>query len=94
MDETRYFRDRIPSDQHVPARVVGREAPAVEFLKVFGAIDGVRPVAEIGRVIGQGEFEVTQALFQLVQSGHVVVHSAAAHRPPRRSSRSSTRPSP
>ncbi len=75
MDETRYFRDRIPSDQHVPARVVTREAPAVEFLKVFQAVDGARAVAEICRVVGQGEFEVTQALFQLVQSGHVVVHA-------------------
>jgi hypothetical protein len=75
MDETRYFRDRIPSDQHVPARVVAREAPAVEFLKVFEAVDGARPVAEICRVVGQGEFEVTQVLFQLVQSGHIIVHA-------------------
>lgn len=75
MDETRYFRDRIPSDQHVPARVPGREAPEPEFVKVYEAIDGARSVAEICRVVGQGEFEVTQALFQLVQSGKVVVHA-------------------
>jgi hypothetical protein len=75
MDETRYFRDRIPSDQHVPARVVAREAPAVDFVKVYEAIDGARAVAEICRVVGQGEFEVTQVLFQLVQSGHVIVHA-------------------
>jgi hypothetical protein len=75
MDETRYFRDRIPSDQHVPARVVAREAPAVDFIKVYEAIDGARAVAEICRVVGQGEFEVTQVLFQLVQSGHVIVHA-------------------
>jgi hypothetical protein len=75
MDETRYFRDRIPSDQHVPARVQGRDVPEVEFVKVYEAIDGVKSVAEICRVVGQGEFEVTQALFQLVQSGKVVVHA-------------------
>ena len=75
MDETRYFRDRIPSDQHVPARVVTREPPPVEFTRVFEAVDGARPVAEICRVVGQGEFEVTQVLFQLVQSGHVIVHA-------------------
>jgi len=75
MDETRYFRDRIPSDQHVPARFPSREAPDEEFVKVYEAIDGVASVAEIGRIIGQGEFEVTQALFQLVQSGHVVIHA-------------------
>ena len=75
MDETRYFRDRIPSDQHVPARVAMREPPPVEFTGVFEAVDGARPVAEICRVVGQGEFEVTQVLFQLVQSGHVIVHA-------------------
>jgi hypothetical protein len=77
MDEMRYFRDRIPSEQHVPARASAhiRETPAVEFTKIWAAIDGVRPIAEICRVVGQGEFEVTQALFQLVQSGHVVIQT-------------------
>jgi hypothetical protein len=73
MDEMRYFRDRIPSDQHVPERVQGREVPEEELLKVWTAIDGAKSIAEICRVVGQGEFEVTQALFQLVQSGHVTV---------------------
>ena len=77
MDEMRYFRDRIPSDQHVPERVQsqGRDAPDETFAKVWAAIDGVRSIAEICRVVGQGEFEVTQALFQLVQSGHVTVQT-------------------
>jgi hypothetical protein len=75
MDEMRYFRDRIPSDQHVPARERGRDAPAAELSEVYAAIDGARSVAEICRVVGRDEFEVTQAIFQLVQSGHVVVHA-------------------
>ena len=77
MDEMRYFRDRIPSEQHVPARASAhvRETPNVEFTKVWAAIDGARPIAEICRAVGQGEFEVTQALFQLVQSGHVVIQT-------------------
>ncbi|HVY45258.1 MAG TPA: DUF4388 domain-containing protein [Minicystis sp.] len=75
MDETRYFRDRIPSDQHVPERVPNRAPPEPELEKVFEAVDGARSVAEICRVVEQGEFEVTQALFQLVQSGLVVVHA-------------------
>jgi hypothetical protein len=75
MDETRYFRDRIPSEQHVPARVHGRDPPAVEFARVYEGIDGSRSVTDLCRWVGQGEFEVTQALFQLVQSGHVVVHA-------------------
>ncbi|MFO0758705.1 MAG: DUF4388 domain-containing protein [Byssovorax sp.] len=81
MDETRYFRDRIPSDQHVPERVPGREPPPEELLKIYEAVDGTRSVAEIGRVVGQGEFEVTQALFQLVQSGLLVIHTPRATGP-------------
>jgi hypothetical protein len=75
MDETKYFRDRIPSDQHVPERIPDRSPPDEELKKVFEAIDGARSVAEIGRVVGQGEFEVTQSLFQLVQAGKIVVHA-------------------
>ncbi len=77
MDETRYFRDRIPSDLHVPARVAGRGQPTEEgaelLAPIYNAIDGQRSVAEICRVVGQGEFEVTHAIFQLLQSGAVVV---------------------
>jgi hypothetical protein len=71
MDEMRYFRDRIPSDQHVPAKVPNRAPPGPELDGVFTAVDGARSVADICRVVEQGEFEVTQALFQLVQSGLV-----------------------
>jgi hypothetical protein len=73
MDEMHYFRDRIPGDQHVPARVPGRDAPDDAFAAVWEAIDGSRSIAEICRVVGQSEFEVTQALFQLLQSGDVTV---------------------
>src|SRR5262249_24491233 len=75
MDETRYFRDRIPSDQHVPDRVPNRAPPEPELQKAFQAVDGAGSVADICRVVEQGEFEVTQVLFQLVQSGHVVIHA-------------------
>ncbi len=74
MDETRYFRERIPSELHVPARVAGRPAPAEEHLVPFWeAIDGQRSVSDICREVGQGEFEVTHAIFQLLQAGIVVV---------------------
>ncbi len=75
MDEMSFFRQRIPSEEHVPERVVGHGVPAAEVEPVYFSVDGVRTVAEIGRVVGRGELEVTQALFQLVQSGHVVVHA-------------------
>ncbi|AUX43091.1 uncharacterized protein SOCE26_045310 [Sorangium cellulosum] len=75
MDELRYFRERIPSDQHVPARVPDRGPPPGELRAVYDAIDGQRSVAELSRATGQGEFETTRALFQLVQSGRVVVRA-------------------
>ncbi|HZF55481.1 MAG TPA: DUF4388 domain-containing protein [Polyangiaceae bacterium] len=77
MDETRYFRERIPSDQHLPERVDDKVLPPeeAEFQKIYEAINGQRSVAEICRVVGLSEFEVTQALFQLVQVGRVIVHA-------------------
>ncbi len=75
MDETGYFRERIPSDQHVPAKVAGKGPPAEESLvTVYDAVDDSRNIQEICRVVGQGEFEVTQALFQMLQAGLCVVH--------------------
>ncbi|WP_437339052.1 DUF4388 domain-containing protein [Sorangium sp. So ce394] len=75
MDELRYFRERIPSDQHVPARVPDRGPPPEELRAVYDAVDGQRSVAEVARALGQGEFETTRALFQLAQSGRVVVRA-------------------
>jgi hypothetical protein len=78
MDEMRYFRERIPSDQHVPERVAERAPPQDgEVARVYEAIDGVRTVADVCRAVGQGEFEVTRQIFLLVQAGCVSV------RPPR-----------
>lgn len=75
--ETRFFRARIPSEQHVPYRVAGHAPPSPDPLGVYGAIDGERSVADLCHTLRQGEFEVTRALFQLVQGGSVAV------RPPR-----------
>jgi hypothetical protein len=73
MHEMRYFRARIPSEHHVPARVEQSGAPAADPLGVYAAIDGARSVQELSRVVGVGDFELTRVLFQLVQSGHVVI---------------------
>jgi hypothetical protein len=73
MHETRYFRARIPSEMHIPARVAGAPAPQPDPLGVYAAIDGKRPLTEICRVVGAGEFEVTRAIFQLTQVGVVIV---------------------
>lgn len=77
MDELSYFRERIPSDEHVPVRVPNRPEPSRELAAVYHAIDGERSVGEIGRVCQTSLFDATQAVFQLLQSGLV------AMRPPR-----------
>jgi len=71
MDESKYFRERIPSDAHVPIPMAGRSDPAPDLSSVWHACDGHRSVLEIGRSCGLGEFEVTRALFQLIQTGFV-----------------------
>jgi len=74
MDELRYFRQKIPSSEHIPLRVENRGTPAEEFQVVYSAIDGKQSVGELGRVTGLGEFDTTKALYALVQSQHVSIH--------------------
>jgi hypothetical protein len=77
MHETRFFRARIPSSLHVPIAIVQGAPADVDLQPVYAAIDGVRSIADIGRSLRMGEFDVTRAVFQLVQSG------CASIRPPR-----------
>jgi hypothetical protein len=74
VDELRFFREKIPGDAWVPTLLPasGRKAP-VELSAVLEQCDGRRSVAEIGRRIGQLEFEVTRAVFQLATAGLVAV---------------------
>ncbi|HEX3769266.1 MAG TPA: DUF4388 domain-containing protein [Polyangiaceae bacterium] len=75
MDELRFFREKIPSDAWVPTVVpaaAGRKPPP-DLAEVLTQVDGRRSVAEIGRRIGQLEFEVTRAVFQLAATAFVTV---------------------
>jgi hypothetical protein len=74
MHEARFFRTRVPSERHVPRRLPGRGAPD-DALALWGLIDGERSIADLCRARSLGEFEVTRAVFQLVQSGHVTMHA-------------------
>jgi hypothetical protein len=69
MDETSYFRERIPSGDHVPVPVPGRSDPQPELIAVWRACDGERSVLEVARACALIEFEATRALCQLVQTG-------------------------
>jgi hypothetical protein len=74
-DELRFFREKIPSDAWVPQPAPGAagKRPPEELAAVFAECNGRRSVAEIGRRIGQLEFEVTRAVFQLAAAGLVAV---------------------
>src|SRR4051812_43908626 len=78
MDEMRYFRQKIPSAEHVPVPSDGRGAPEEEFKVALAAVDGKSSVGEIGRGSGLGEFAITKQLYGLVQSGHVAIHPPRA----------------
>jgi hypothetical protein len=80
MDEMRFFREKIPNDNFVPVVVPGKKPPD-DLAGVFAAIDGQRTIADIGRVVGNLEFEVTRSVFQLVSSGCVFVQAPRPHGP-------------
>lgn len=73
MDEMKYFRQRIPSDAHVPERAVGRTAPVGALGRVYDAIDGSSSIADLCRTLGKTELDLTRALFELAQGGLVAL---------------------
>jgi hypothetical protein len=75
MDEMKYFRERIPSADHVPWRVVGRSPPDEPPNPVYAAVDGYRSVSEICRVVRGDEFSVTRTLFELAQAGYLEIRA-------------------
>jgi hypothetical protein len=74
MDEIRYFREKIPSAEYVPVRVPSpAAASSAQYKQTFDAIDGLRSVAELGRLTGRGEFAVTKEVYALERSGIVTI---------------------
>ena len=71
LDEMRYFRAKIPSAEYVPVRAKGGGEPPADAAALYGLIDGLRDIEELGRLSGKGEFETTKQVYQLVQSKHV-----------------------
>ena len=74
LDEMKFFRQKIPTADHVPVPVEGAGEPAEEFKKTLSAVDGKLSIEEIGRHTGRGEFDTTKDLYALVQSKHVAIH--------------------
>ncbi len=73
MDEVRFFRQKIPSPEHVPVRSDATGA-SLEFAAIYESIDGQSSIGEIGRRTGCGEFETTKAVYALVQAHRVSIH--------------------
>ncbi len=82
MDEMKYFRAKIPADSYIPVPqgTPGRKPPD-ELAQVYAECDGKRSIADIGRRIGQLEFEVTRAVFQLCNAGFVMMQASRPQGP-------------
>lgn len=76
MDELKFFREKIPNDTYVPIPVGPGKRPPDELAEVYSQCDGKRSIAEIGRRIGQLEFELTRAIFQLINAGFVTMQAS------------------
>jgi hypothetical protein len=74
LDELRYFREKVPGPEFVPVRTEGAAEPPAELAELWAAIDGQRNIEDLGRATNQGEFEITKAVYQLLQSKLVVLH--------------------
>lgn len=73
-DEIKYFRDRIPSSEHVPSHVHGYNSVVPpELDATYQVINGKWSIAELGRQSGRGEFAVTKDVFSLLRQGCVVL---------------------
>jgi hypothetical protein len=74
LDEIRYFREKIPSNDYIPQKnPETTEPPAEEFLITYNAATEGRSIAELGRFTGRGEFETTRDIFALLRSRHLVL---------------------
>jgi hypothetical protein len=75
MDEMKYFRERIPSADHVVVRVPGHVPVEEPPSPIYDAVDGYRSVFDVCRVVKGDELEVTRKLFELVQAGYLDVRA-------------------
>lgn len=89
VDELKYFREKIPADSYIPMAVSLRnpgesgasKTPPEELQSIYVLCDGSRSIADIGREIGQLEFEVTRAVYQLMTGGYVQLVGARPNGP-------------
>lgn len=73
LDEIRYFRQKIPGSDFIPART-GKGEPQPDLRATWGAIDGQSTLEEIGRKTGLGDFATTKDVYALLQTKHAVLH--------------------
>jgi hypothetical protein len=80
MDEMRFFREKVPNDEYVPTKTsaAGKKPPPDELATVYAECDGKQSLNDIARTTGLLEFDVTRAIFQLLNGGYLTI---AAPRP-------------
>jgi len=89
VDELKYFREKIPADSYIPLAVSlhapgesgTSKTPPEELQSIYALCDGKRSIADIGREMGQLEFEVTRNVYQLMTGGFVKLVGARPDRP-------------
>lgn len=73
-DEIKYFRDRIPSSEHIPSLATGYVGVVPPELEpTFQLINGKASIIELGRQSGRGEFAVTKDVFSLLRQGCITL---------------------
>jgi hypothetical protein len=79
IDEMALFRERIPNGKLVPDKKSSERPQKLDEAgrTLFDRIDGQKSVLELARDLGMSEFEATKALYNLLSTGAVVLHSGA-----------------
>lgn len=75
MDEMILYRQRVPSEKHVPEPTSKPRTGDSVLDDVAATCNGKRSVEEVGRRLGMLEYEITQRLAALVERGRIVMRA-------------------
>jgi len=86
IDEMALFRDKIPSSQMCPVPIADAPVPKKADLiaqRLLAECDGERTIEDLMRIFGMSEFELTKAVYQLLQSKQVELRTPSKIDPTR-----------
>ncbi|TMA25912.1 MAG: DUF4388 domain-containing protein [Deltaproteobacteria bacterium] len=73
LDEMELYRTRVPDSDVKPRRTGKKGAIDAGLQRLVALADGKRTLAELAAVTALGEFEVTKAVFKLLESGQLEI---------------------